>query len=572
MIRTILLVIAVLSGVAEATPPLRVGMLGNPATQPAWDDGNVQKLVDAGFNTVQLNIAWGSRPNNEPLNLNDVVALPGDTLDPAVAKRQPELRRRIDLAKKHGLRTLFHFGSPFMWRNPDTGEVKRHKGDAFAGKPPWFDVDNPKVVAYETGLLKAFIKKFGDVDDILIYTYDQDAWQASQFQTDAVKRGVPLHERLPPYLVKLHELWTNRDGEHRMWWEPWELSAGQIYKIIPQLPTENFGLMIHNNIAEAQINKPVDLWYRTVTKMCRDRGIPVCGEGYFTAMTEEVQSLSIPCPRLVDEQYLAMTAVPGIVGVKEYFGVDTRVADLNRAIFTARVQHPEATTDQLIDQITAHFGDEQRDLKKIVEETSEAMRHMPFEASWHLRYISKASIDHGWTAATIHGAMADTPSWNSTRHAMFMKCDNSQPHPDMLEDVQLRCEIAAGHMKAALDALPAVVAKLPAGADRAMFERLQKDLDHFHRVTMSFALHLRETNVAMLLRGDVEANRPLQATLIEEMKRLLNADVETQHGKGRVVEMRDQFASDPAKFVNEKLLVVEPKKPYERGVFTLTTR
>ena len=24
--------------------------------------------------------------------------------------------------------------------------------------------------------------------------------------------------------------------------------------------------------------------------------------------------------------------------------------------------------------------------------------------------ISKASIDHGWSAATIHGAMADTPS------------------------------------------------------------------------------------------------------------------------------------------------------------------
>jgi hypothetical protein len=570
------MVIAV-SSVAEATPPLRIGILGNPATQPAWDDANVQKLADAGFNTVQLNIAWGSRPNNEPLNLNDVVALPGETIDPMVAKRQPELRRRIDLAKKHGLRTLFHFGSPFMWRNPDTGEIKRHKGDAFAGKPPWFDVDNPKVVAYETGLLKAFIEKFGDVDDILVYTYDQDAWQASQFQTNAVKRGVPLHERLPPYLAKLHELWTARDvsaagGEHRMWWEPWELSAGQIYKIIPQLPTENFGLMIHNNIAEAQIDKPVDLWYRTVTKMGRDRGIPVCGEGYFTAMTEEVQSLSIPCPRLVDEQYLAMTAVPGIVGVKEYFGVDTRVADLNRAIFTARVQNPDAATDQLLQQITAHFGELQNDVKRIIEETSEAMRHMPFEASWHLRYISKASIDHGWTAATIHGAMADTPSWNSTRHAMFMKCDNAQPHPDMLEDVQLRCEIAASHMKAALDALPAVIAKLPAGADREMLERLQNDLDHFHRVANSFSLHLRETNVAMLLRGDVEAGRPMQANLVEEMKRLLDEDVDNQHGKGRVVEMREKFADDPTKFVKEQLLVVEPKKPYERGVFTLTTR
>ena len=97
----------------------------------------------------------------------------------------------------------------------------------FAGNPPWFDVDNPKVVAYETGLLKEFISKFGDVDDILVYTYDQDAWQASQFQTNAASRGIPLHERLPKYLATLHEIWTKRPGEHRMWWEPWELSFRQ---------------------------------------------------------------------------------------------------------------------------------------------------------------------------------------------------------------------------------------------------------------------------------------------------------------------------------------------------------
>lgn len=492
-------------------------------------------------------------------------------MHPMVAQRQPELRKRIDLAKKHGLRTIFHFGSPFMWRNPDTGEIKRHKSDAFAGNPPWFDVDNPELVAYETGLLKEFVNKFGDVDDILVYTYDQDAWQASQFQTNAAKRGVPLHERLPTYLKTLQAIWTEREGNHTMWWEPWELSAGQIYKIVPQLPTENFGLMIHNNIAEAQINKPVDLWYRTVTRMCQQRGIPVCGEGYFTAMTEEVESLSIPCPRMVDEQFLAMTAVPGIIGVKEYFGVDPRPTDFNLAIFTARIKHPNATTDQLLDGITARFGNQQPAVRNILEKLSEAMRHVPFEASWHLRLISKASIDHAWTAATIHGGMADTPSWNSTRHSMFMKCDNAQPHPDMLEDIQLRCEIAAGHMKSALDALPALVEKLAPGKDREMFEKLQKEVDHFYRVMTSYALHLRETNVAMLIRGDVEAKRPMQENLVAEMKKLLQADVENQRGKGPVLRMRDEFNVDAAKFVNEHLRL--PEKPaYPRGVFSLTSQ
>lgn len=566
-------IVLLVASSASAQPKLRVALLGNPNIVPEWTDEQVQALVEAGFNAVQLNVAWGSRPQNEPLNLNDVVAISGGAgqpIDPVVAKRQPELRKRIDLAKKHGLRTIFHFGSPFMWRNPATGEVKRGKSDAFQATPPWFDTSDPRVVEYETGLLREFVAKFGDVDDILVYTYDQDAWQASQFQTNAASRGVPLHERLPKYLATLHEIWTKRDGAHTMWWEPWELSAGQIYKIVPQLPTDHFGLSIHNNVAEVQIAKPVDLWYRTVTRMCRERGIPVIGEGYFCAETEEVQSLAIPCPRLVDEEYRAMTGVEGIVGVKEYFGVLPLMPDLNLAMFAARLKQPDATTDELIDQITLKFGAQQADVKKVCEELSEAMRFMPWEASWHLRLLSKASIDHGWSAATIHGQMADTPSWNSTRHAMFMKCDDRQPHPDMLEDVQLRCEIAADHLKAAATLLPTLVEKT-SGPDRQMFQRLTKDVDHFLRVATSYALHLRETNVAMLVRGDIEAKRELTPKLLEEMKRLLDADVENQHGEGRVVAMRDAFTKDPAGFVRERLVPTE-KTPLEKGHFTLTTR
>src|SRR6266576_1465058 len=155
LIARVILVLAVVgptTALASDVAKLRVALLGDPNTVPQWTDEQVQGLVDAGFNAVQLNVAWGARPANEPLNLNDVVGLPGEELDSVVAKRQPELRKRIDLAKKHGLRTIFHFGSPFMWRDPDTGEIKRHKPDAHQGI--WFDSANPKVVEYETGLLK----------------------------------------------------------------------------------------------------------------------------------------------------------------------------------------------------------------------------------------------------------------------------------------------------------------------------------------------------------------------------------------------------------------------------------
>lgn len=56
----------------------KVGFLGVPDNpEVAWNDENMQKMKDLGFNTIQLNIAWGYRPNDEPLNLEDVVQVPG---------------------------------------------------------------------------------------------------------------------------------------------------------------------------------------------------------------------------------------------------------------------------------------------------------------------------------------------------------------------------------------------------------------------------------------------------------------------------------------------------------------
>ena len=46
----------------------KVGFLGVPDNpEVAWNDENMQKMKDLGFNTIQLNIAWGYRPNDERL-------------------------------------------------------------------------------------------------------------------------------------------------------------------------------------------------------------------------------------------------------------------------------------------------------------------------------------------------------------------------------------------------------------------------------------------------------------------------------------------------------------------------
>jgi hypothetical protein len=551
----------------------KVALLGNPSGYVEWTDERLKALRDAGFNAIQLNIAWLSRPNDEALNLRDVVTLPGDKEATRTAARRKELLARNEMARRHGFRTLFHFGTPYMWQNPETGEVKVQSPEAFNSNPPFFDSLNPKIVEREVALLREFRKAFPDVDDILIYTYDQDAWQASEFSHSKLSRGVPLHKRLPGYINAIHAEWRRgraKDDVNILWWEPWELSAGQVFKCIPDLPRDNFGMMLHNNIAEVQLSRPVDVWFRNTARMCMRLGIPVVAEGFFGSANEEIQPLSMPSPRLVDEELRAVASVDGVVGVKEYFGVVPDIGDLNLAMFTERVANPDAEPGELLKKITSRFGAQQQDMLRLLESLADALQFFPWDASWYARLAGTANIDHGWQGAAIRGQQVETPSWESTRRSHFMKTDDAQPHPFLLEDVQLRCEMAVHHLDEAL-AIAKKVGPQLSGADRAALEQITTHTETFRRVVRSYALHIRESNVAMMLRGDLESSRPLSAHLVAEMKQLLADDVDNQGGKGKVVEMQALFDKDPAAFVKQQLLP-SPKDIREKGIFTLTTR
>jgi hypothetical protein len=129
--------------------------------------------------------------------------------------------------------------------------------------------------------------------------------------------------------------------------------------------------------------------------------------------------------------------------------------------------------------------------------------------------------------------------------------------------------------------------ELPTPADRAQFEQIDKDVDTVRHIVRSYALHLRETNVAEMLRQDLAAVRPMTAALVKELGGLLEADVTNQQGQGRVVEMRRLYLEDPQAFVRRYLMPVHvvptkeldspdlpapDKAPPEKGFFTLTTR
>ena len=54
-----------------------IAIMGSPqCPEHEWTDERLEELKNLGFNTMQLNIAWGGRPNDEALNLEDILLFP----------------------------------------------------------------------------------------------------------------------------------------------------------------------------------------------------------------------------------------------------------------------------------------------------------------------------------------------------------------------------------------------------------------------------------------------------------------------------------------------------------------
>ena len=152
-----------------------------------------------------------------------------------------------------------------------------------------------------------------------------------------------------------------------------------------------------------------------------------------------------------------------------------------------------------------------------------------------------------------------------------MQTKNGQPHFWMLEDVQRRCKTAADILDQASVLSRQLLAKLSDHEDKAQFKLIQDGADIFRRVSRSYQLHLRETNVAQMLRQDLGAGRPLNHRLVSELSHLLDADAANQNMSGRVMKMRQLYATDPERFLRSVLIPTDTTN-FEKGPFSLTTR
>lgn len=571
-------------------PPFadRVAVLGWPdslvrfqAHAPApWSASTLRRLTELGFNAVQLNLAWGSRPHDEPLNLEDIVELSPDDaakLPQVVAlncqpdgnarqRRRAMVHGRLALTRQAGLRSLFHFGAPY------NAHVKYGDG------PPNCLLD-PRVHARYRLLIEAFARDFPGVDDLLVYTYDQDAWLCSEFGPCPRCLGVPLHERLPPFLDMIRQTWRTINPSGRVWWEPWELSAGQVYACVERLCAQGFGLSLHANIAEAMSSVVTDRWLENTVDLAVQRGLPVWVEWFLGGRSEETEPLAnLAYPQTVWRGLRKIAMLPGVTGLKEYYGLLPDRRDPNLAATALFLAEPTLSEDQAVRRLAEAYGPAAQAVAAYWRLASSGMEFYPWDCSWRGRQIGRAATDHSLNTAILRPMLCPTPSWQSTRGTVFMRTEDTAAHPWMLEDVALRCRQAANRWTAAEQQGNEALAQLT-GAVAEEVRASMADLARLRRRATAYWCHLRASMLVISLRKALELGITLPVGAVKELGQVLResranhaAECAANNAEDRWAEMDQAIADLESGAVSflQRWFVDAPDR-YSRGDFSMTS-
>lgn len=558
----------------------KIGLLGAPSYPNVdWNDENMKIMKELGFNTMQLNIAWGYRPNDNPLNLEDVIELPKEfelpididsTLNKNIGSsktfirtkdkieaRSKELIHRIAMCKKYGFRTIFHFGAPFV---------------AYPANEPLSQcISDPITINRYTTLIKKFYEKFPGVDDLLIYTYDQNAWLCSEYGPCERCHGVPLDERLPKFINILSQTWKSLNKEGRLWWEPWEISAGQTFSIVNKLDPKSVGLSLHSSIAEVQIALPADRWFRNLVNLANENNLPVLGEVWLGTATEEVEPyINIPTPLATLKALRAVNNSGKLKGIKEYYGNIPNREDPNLRMSSIFLSNPDVSNEEALKLLTKPYGEVANKVAEYWKYTSEAIEIYPWDISWNSREVGRIDPNHLMSAATLKGVSWETPSWQSNRRGAFMRTsETDEPHFWMLEDAELRFENSAKKIEKALLIANEIKDKVPAKyADH--FNSSIKELTELRKSILSYVYHIRETNLCVVMRSSLKDTRQVKKSNIEELKSVLLKDIENQGTSEFIGPALELLNTDVNKFLNTYFIVVASTG--EKSVWSVTSK
>lgn len=105
-----------------------------------------------------------------------------------------------------------------------------------------------------------------------------------------------------------------------------------------------------------------------------------------------------------------------------------------------------------------------------------------------------------------------------------MKTDDPPPDPWLLEDVQLRCALAAERLAVAID-LGTRVRKHLRGGLASSIEAQLGEVESWRQRVLSYVYHIGETNLTFLLRRELEAGHFAPPHVVEELRKVLKSDL-----------------------------------------------
>jgi hypothetical protein len=219
----------------------------------------------------------------------------------------------------------------------------------------------------------------------------------------------------------------------------------------------------------------------------------------------------------------SIAAAPGVTGIKEYYGLDPNREDPNLRQTGLFLADAAISEEAALHELAQPYGKASEAMKSFWQLTSRGMEIFPWDASWYIRQVGRSRVDHALSGARIRGMACRTPSWCSTRLTIFLRAYeiNSEDDPWLREDIELRCRMAAGAWAEALDLGESLLSSVP-GDLHTSFARTLLDLGRLRRRALAYAYHLRETNLAEMLRQVPQA----PAHILAELRQCLQADLD----------------------------------------------
>lgn len=442
-------------------------MIGNPVYYSEefrdYSPKTIEKLKDYGVDTVLINIAW-SRPFIDAVTLEHLSVSKEFPLfsDPeTVAENSANIIRRVKNVHKCGLRAIGLFGLPIYVdysKLPKEYSVLKGATDSTVSADNVTCILSEHTSAYYKDLIKQVIEKT-DIDGMLVYSYDELAEVCDEDSDCPRCKGIPLEQRLPGFLNEINAFCKQIKPSFEMWWEPWELSASQVYLCLESLDRD-IAVSCHSTIYEVYFSNLPDIWLRNMGMICERQNRKFIVEMFISGSGEDLGPIGgYPCPRLVYEQIKSLELVKGVTGMKEYFGTAVPFMSVNEKMTKLLLRDESDDYDICINSIAEDIVKLEDDRKKLIEAweyASQALLMTPWDISWVFRFSNLQPYDPAyWGKVPFFIAMQTpwhTPSWQANRRSYYQIVKDTKLLTEhMKRDFDKRIALALSYAQRALE-------------------------------------------------------------------------------------------------------------------------